>query len=271
MIEILYCFDKNYNDQALVSIYSLLKNCTNNLSINILHDEPETFLSHCKVLEKKLNFTNFKFYKFKESNYNFPKVFGTHISKATYYRLFISNYLDSNLKNILYLDPDVVCLNKFEALSDEVFKKLTEFNLPIGVRTEHFVNTANFDRYKSIEVTKTYFNAGVMFINFENWLEKNYLKQLINVSRKIEDNIIFWDQDVLNSFFNSNYLEIPNQLNQHPFNFKNSYDFYLNNTVFLHFSGKDKPWTKKGKRLKNSKIYLDLYKEVFGYKLKSFK
>ena len=35
----LYCFDKNYNIQALVSIYSLLENITEKINIHIIHNQ----------------------------------------------------------------------------------------------------------------------------------------------------------------------------------------------------------------------------------------
>ena len=43
MLNFLYCFDQNYNIQALVSIYSLLENITEKINIHIIHKEPETF------------------------------------------------------------------------------------------------------------------------------------------------------------------------------------------------------------------------------------
>ena len=48
---------------------------------------------------------------FKNDDYNFPKIDGSHVSKATYFRMFIEDYIDVKVKNILYVDPDVVCLN----------------------------------------------------------------------------------------------------------------------------------------------------------------
>lgn len=271
MFEILYCIDENYNDQTLVSINTILKNASSEYRIHIVHENPETFNWHKDVLKSKFGYTNVKLYPFNEQEYNFPKVNGSHVSKATYFRLFISNYLDNNIENLLYLDPDVVCLNEFENSSIEIFKKIKLLNIPIAARTEHIVNNKNRDRYKSINVTKSYFNAGVMFIDFKNWVSNKYVDKFLEVSKEIEENIIYWDQDILNSFFNENYLEIPIHMNQHPYNFKDSVKFYTENTVFLHFSGKNKPWTKKGKGYENSKIYFELYKETYGKKLRKFK
>ena len=33
-----------------------------------------------------------------------------HVSDATYYRIFITDFIDSELNKILYLDADVICI-----------------------------------------------------------------------------------------------------------------------------------------------------------------
>ena len=37
MLEVLYCFDENYNKQAFTSIYSLLEKSSEKLNVNIIH------------------------------------------------------------------------------------------------------------------------------------------------------------------------------------------------------------------------------------------
>ena len=43
MLNILYCFDQNYNKQAATSISSLANNLNENIDIFIIHEEPNTF------------------------------------------------------------------------------------------------------------------------------------------------------------------------------------------------------------------------------------
>ena len=44
-------------------------------------------------------------------------------------------------------------------------------------------------------------------------------------------------------------------------------DYFAKNTIFLHYSGKNKPWNKKGFKDKNSVFYKKFYEEVFKKKL----
>ena len=38
----------------------------------------------------------------------FPNISGKHVSAATYYRLFIENYLPESLNSLIYLNSDVL-------------------------------------------------------------------------------------------------------------------------------------------------------------------
>ena len=64
---------------------------------------------------------------------------------------------------------------------------------------------------------------------------------------KIANDINFWDQDVLNKYFDGQYLEMTHFLN---FNLNNEQSYIENkvnrNVVFVHYSGSSKPWTVEG-------------------------
>ena len=43
MLNFVYCFDENYNSQALTSINSLTHHATEKINLFIIHENPETF------------------------------------------------------------------------------------------------------------------------------------------------------------------------------------------------------------------------------------
>ena len=51
-MNIVYCFDSNYNIQAICSINSVLNNIENKVNLYIIHDDPKSFL---KDFEKYSN------------------------------------------------------------------------------------------------------------------------------------------------------------------------------------------------------------------------
>ena len=81
---------------------------------------------------------------------------------------------------------------------DNTIKKLNDTEFTIAAKTEHS------DGVERINVTDKYFNAGVMIIDFNKWQKNNYQEKLIKKLNDLKNNIVQWDQDVLNSMLNGN-------------------------------------------------------------------
>jgi len=121
VLNLLYCFDSNYNIQAFTSIFSFLEKSSEKICLNVIHKDtskkdifPENILNHSNL--KELNI-----YKFDRKFNTFPKVENSHVSEATYYRLFIDKIIPDNIKNYIYLDADIVVINNFDNYINEVF------------------------------------------------------------------------------------------------------------------------------------------------------
>ena len=98
----LYCFDKNYNIQAYVSIFSLLENVNKKINIYIIHKEPEKFKKYKKKILKHEKLNELHIQKF-VNVFEFPGLFEAHVSEATYYRLFIEDYIPKNVEHLIFL------------------------------------------------------------------------------------------------------------------------------------------------------------------------
>ena len=72
----------------------------------------------------------------------------------------------------------------------------------------------NHDVFKNLELVGTnYFNAGVMFIDYKKWKNKTSINKFLDLIECYKEKIIFWDQDVLNKFFDNNFLKLMDNLN----------------------------------------------------------
>ena len=101
---ILYCFDENYNIQALASMISLLDKVSEPINIYIIHKNKKTFIEKSKKVESHPNIKSLNVYDFENKISNFPNISKSHVSEATYYRLFIEDVIPKSVKNLLYLD-----------------------------------------------------------------------------------------------------------------------------------------------------------------------
>ena len=49
----------------------------------------------------------------------------------------------------------------------------------------------------------------MIVIDYQKWLSENTGQKLINLMKVNYENIKYWDQDVMNMYFDGKYLEIP--------------------------------------------------------------
>lgn len=263
-LNFLYCFDNNYNNQALTSIISLLDNSSEKINLHIIHSDsdfvkviPENIFQHIRL-------NNLNLYTFEDYDHHFPNLDNVHISVATYFRLFIENYLPSNISNFIFLDADTIC-NKDPV--EILIKKISLLNNSvhtIAARTEHeYKENSENKIFERLQMNGHYFNAGVMIIDFNKWRKNNVQEDLIIKLKALNNKILQWDQDVLNSLFNGQYLELDKNFNFNPNELERKSK--INNKIlFLHFLGSKKPWLTSGVFNKQSEIYHSNYRKIFS-------
>ena len=267
-IHFVYAVDKNYNHQLLISINSLLSKFTGKATIHIIHKDSKSIEKQLKKIQSYENLEQINVYQFIKDSNSFPNIEGTHISEATYYRLFINKYIPDDIDSYIYLDADIICLNDAYEKINKTFSVLKKSNYKVAARTEMQRET-NELKFSSLGIKGTnYFNAGVLFVNNKLWRKEEVYDGLLVHLEKIKDKLEFWDQDVLNSFFEGYYLEIEDGLN-------NGLDLSkptMNNqgtfssTIFLHYQGSNKPWSIQGSLHSGSKYYHSEYNKFFDKK-----
>ena len=88
-----------------------------------------------------------------------------HLSRAAYARLFLSDFLPTSVKRILYLDCDVVCIGSLR----ELWAQRTDLKLVAAVRDVWLDHDVELKRFLNIPDDVGYYNSGVLFINLEEW------------------------------------------------------------------------------------------------------
>lgn len=264
----LYAFDNNYSKQGCVAMYSLLENVDNLIDIYVILDEtnkdlifPDKIINH-----KNLNKLNKKYLDTDDKFYN---VKGTHVSKATFYRLYLSKVFFENIENMVYLDADIVCVgNPLNELS-QTFELMNKQNLHFG-----FLDELKRQQYEEPFIrlkmeNSQYFNAGVMLFNLKKWIENRYTEESIMLMNQFKNKAKFWDQDILNAMVDGNYYSIDKMLNYKTVEIERKETRQLldeGKIKFLHYSGKGKPWEIGGLFLEAGSDYHKFFNEIYGKK-----
>jgi len=243
-INIVLTSDQKYAVPLIATVTSVLENNkkNNHIIFHILENEIKGNVKlKIQNLEKKYN-CRVIFYNF--NLYNTKKLpIYDHLSKAVYLRLFIQDILSSDIKKIIYLDCDIVCLDDISYLYNENIE-----NFPIGVITD--IKSKDLIRLKRFNVEK-YFNSGVMLINLIKWKKIVNIDSISSIIEKQDNKLVDADQEILNILFNNNYKELPKKYN---LDLKHQiFKKVPKNTVILHYSDKVKPWS-----------------EIYPYKIKKY-
>ena len=254
-----YCIDNNFTKQAMTSLISLL-NCINEkINIFIIHHKNCEFLPYKELIFDHKNINCIDFFEHTDEFKDFPNIDGTHITEATYYRLFIEKYLPKSVNSAIYLDADTICIkNPLNNLRTEL-KKLLNSTCLISAKTEKIFssNDAIFNR---LQMDKNYFNAGVMIIDLDKWRRGEYLNLLFKRLEEIRNEIIHWDQDLLNSLINGNYIDLNKNFNFEASKITEKND--LKNILFIHYLGSKKPWLSSGLFKYDALFYQNNYKKI---------
>lgn len=262
MYNFLYCFDSNYNVQAAVSIHSILEKLNENINVYIIHDKPKTFEKFVTKLKKHKNLNHIETFEFMEINYDFPNLGDVHVTYATYFRMFIDKYLPRNLEYFIYVDADIVCLKDPKNELDKIFNTLKVTGQPLAGLTEGTRATSSL--FDTLALTgEKYFNAGLIIVDYKEWLKNNTGEKLIDLMSKNYNNIKYWDQDVMNIYFDGKYAELPRTMN---FTSSDGINLPDEPIYFLHYAGSKKPWYFKFVFNEISQNYHKAYKSLFNNK-----
>ena len=280
MIEIVFCADKNYigplavtlasvvlsNSNEFINFYIITADMTD-IELNILLDivKKNGDLSKQHIFMHSIDANVF---------YNLPTM--GHISIATYFRLMIADILPKTVKKVLYLDCDILCIDKLKKFFN---RDISNFAVA-ACRDAYNDDVTTYNRLE-YPMDYGYFNAGVLLINLEYWRKKKIGNKAIKFAAENPEICIFSDQDVLNKVIDGNVLWVPFKYDcimsylyckdfselRISIKYKKEIIQAIKKPCIIHFTGGCKPWFIDYNLCFKS-YYNELYKKIFGHPIK---
>lgn len=245
-IPVFLASDENYAPFLTTTAYSILENTNSFIEFYILDGGISE--KSKRIIKKSLDeFDNFSIEFVDMSSYDlnrFPNL--RHYSVNTFLRFFIPEIF-CNAKKIIYLDVDIIVKKDIKDLYD-----IDLGGYPIAAVLEDFYeyNAKHLKKtiYPEYAGGTNYFNAGVLIMDIQKFIQNNYSNLLINKTIEYMDKLSTADQDVFNIVFENNFKIIDYKYNYMPdYNkeLKNLHpdraDEICNNAYILHYTWY-KPW-----------------------------
>ena len=163
---------------------------------------------------------------------------------STYFRLLFDRFLPTQVRRVLYLDPDIlVQANVIQLFAFRSAHPVAAVRIkPSLAEMIGFIPEERPDA-KSLLA----FNAGVMLIERDVWNEQDIGSRAVDAARRYGARFRHWDQDALNLVLANNWSRLPATWNYRP----DPYGFPswradpeepIYAPAIVHFAGSRKPW-----------------------------
>jgi Lipopolysaccharide biosynthesis proteins, LPS:glycosyltransferases len=247
-MNLLFAIDDNVVKQMLTTLYSVKMNTKGEFDIYVLQKDK---LKQTKLIQDFCDREGMNYHPIIVDGTRFKNAPITDRYPATiYYRLLAQDYLPK-IDRILYLDADILVINDLHTLynldlGDNLYAAASHSALTSNM-TEPF-NKVRLGNYEA----ESYYNSGVLLFNLPKIRQVVKADDIFKYIKENELTLFLPDQDVLNGLYGHQIMKIPDEL----YNFdarmsalyfaigdgKWDLDWVIDNTVILHFCGRDKPW-----------------------------
>ena len=251
-MNILLTINKKYVKLVNILLNSIqLSNKDTKFDVYIIHRELD--IKDKDAIENGLDINKFKIKMIKideEEVKNFPQ-YQKRYPKEIYFRLFATKYLPENIDKILYLDSDTLVINKL----DELYNMDFEGNFYIATtHVKKILRKINEVRLR-IDDDVPYINTGVLLINLKELRKIDVQKEVCEFVENNSKKLMLPDQDIITALY-GNKIKIVDALRYNLgdrdlnlYNLNHIKDpiglkWVKENTVIIHYYGRNKPWNK---------------------------
>lgn len=248
-MNLLFAINKGYVEQLNILLTSIqYSNNEENFDVYVLHKNLNK--NDKEYIEQGLeNNIRINYIKIPKSEIdNFP-VYEKRYPVEIYFRLYASKYLPQHIDKILYLDADIVVINKLNELYNMDFEDKYYIAATHIRKLLHKFNEIRLN----IKEDEPYINTGVLLINLSELRKIDIEHKVIRFINKNKKILMLPDQDIISGIF-GNKIKIIDGLkynlgdrdlrkyNLNNPNNKITLRWICKNTVIIHYYGRNKPW-----------------------------
>ena len=261
-MNLLFCLDENYISPLKVMLYSIMdQHQDETLDIYLMYTDISR--GSLQEVDQLLSAGGHRFHpvdctsylkEVKNIDVDQVKV-NRYYSLDMYLWLFAPYFLPQELDRILYLDPDMVCVNPLTKLYQLDFDGQWFAAASYDFKN-NLIQPINNLRLGNLSSEK-YFNTGMVLMNLDILRQETHAEEIVEAIVEKEKVLYLPDQDIFNYLYEDKTGQVPWQyynLDPRPFTllarlFPEEYDpdWVENQAVIIHYCGKHKPWLYREK------------------------
>lgn len=177
-----------------------------------------------------------------------------YYSVEMYYWLLAPFLLPEKVERGLYLDPDIICLNRLDSFYHGSFDGFL-FKAASHNYLTKWLKPFNSLRLQT-ESSDGYYNAGVVLMDLKTIRKVSSIKEIVTSIEENKNKLILPDQDIFNLLFSDRIEEVDwreynlpplvYEFMQRLFPERYSDEWLTEEVKLVHFMGKNKPWKERG-------------------------
>lgn len=276
MINLLFSLDENYVYPLKVLIQSLAENHPD--------DSFRMYLLHAGISDSSLK--DLRLFIESKGNHELIDIYSKNFFKSSdkiaitryyaiemYLWMFAPYLLPDEVDRVLYLDPDVICTQDISSFYNQSFDGYSFIATNYKYKTK-WIQPFNNLRLRNFE-SEDYFNSGVVLMNLKKLRQVGDADRIVEAIRENKSVLILPDQDIFNLVYVNDIKEEDWRIfNMNPkvyeklrVIFPNKYNKTMidNDVVFIHYSGKHKPWNEREKyKYALGRYYFDYERKAYN-------
>lgn len=245
-MHIAFCADRNYLPWCSVPAKTAVEKSIDcdSISIHFILTSDCKESPYLNILVHSLESSRVSIYTYFVDQSDYPSLpVSGHASNANYFRLLIPELLPLEIDKIIYLDCDILVLDSLLPLWDTDLR-----GSPLAAVSNMSLFEAEARRLGLPYLNGT-FNSGVLVINLGLFRREKLHSACIQKAQEMGNDIVYWDQDVLNIATSGRWLKLDNGWNvQHGYYLDPLIQekYAVSDPKIIHFTGNNlKPWQSK--------------------------
>ena len=210
-INFLYHFNEKYAPYAGTSMTSLLENNKHFDDITIYalgeglsQDSFDKFKELISRYRRKIIFLDTEQLIVLMKKINIPDYRGSYAANM---RLFLTDIIPLEVKQLVYLDSDTIIEGKLDEIA-----KIDMRDYPVGM----VLDSLGFDHKRELGIKGNYYNSGIIVFKMDLWREGHYTEKIIEHIKNVRSHYPMPDQDLLNIICEGRILTLDPRYNIQP-------------------------------------------------------